>query len=130
MDTIFGNLPKIVNQAQIGKIWQSLTKTDPLNVGERERLSSLLGGGLLALYGLSRRSPSTIGFILAGGYLLYRGLSGHCPVYEALQINPAGSQLRCDSDYHDQPEGIIDVDDLIDEAVWETFPASDPPASW
>jgi uncharacterized membrane protein len=124
------NLREMVNQQQVHEIWQGLTKTDKLNVGERERLSSLLGGGLLALYGLSRRSPSAIGFILAGGYLIYRGLSGYCPAYEALQISTAGPRLRFDEEYHDQPDGTIDAEDLYDEAVWATFPASDPPASW
>ena len=127
---MLGNLKETLDQRHIREIWQSLTKTDKLNVGERERLSSLLGGGLLVLYSLGRRSPRAIGFILGGGYLIYRGLSGHCPVYEALQVSTAGPQLRFDEEYHDQPDGTIDTNDFYDEAVWETFPASDPPASW
>lgn len=60
-----------------------------LNVGDAERLASVIGGGLLALYGLSQKSLG--GVILAGlgGALVYRGTTGHCPVYDRLGMNTA-----------------------------------------
>jgi len=61
------------------------------NVGTTERLLSLLGGGVLAAYGLSRRNTS--GLLLAGlgGALAYRGATGHCDVYQALRLSSADS---------------------------------------
>jgi hypothetical protein len=37
---MLGNLKDTLDQKNLREIWQSLTKTDKLNVGERERLSS------------------------------------------------------------------------------------------
>jgi hypothetical protein len=128
---MWGNFREMLNQPQVREFWPGLTQINQLNVGEAERLGSLLGGGLLALYGLCRRSPGAIGLALAGGYLIYRGLTGHCPLYAALQINTASPpRLRFDDEYNEQPETTIDMDDIGDEAVWQTFPASDPPSSW
>ncbi|MGE3538779.1 MAG: SRPBCC family protein [Candidatus Tectimicrobiota bacterium] len=59
-----------------------------VNVGNLERLGSLVGGGALMLYGL-RRSLGSIALLLGGGALLYRGLSGHCAVYETLDVSTA-----------------------------------------
>jgi uncharacterized membrane protein len=57
-----------------------------VNLSRSERLASTIGGGLLALWGLRRGS---LGLILSGGAMVYRGISGHCPVYEQLEINTA-----------------------------------------
>lgn len=59
------------------------------NVGETERIASTVGGGLLALAGLSRRSLG--GMVLAGigGVLVYRGATGHCPAFQQLGISTA-----------------------------------------
>jgi len=67
------------------------TKKDAKNVGESERVASGLGGGALAAYGLYRMD--LIGAVLAalGGALLYRGATGHSPVYDALDINTANA---------------------------------------
>jgi len=59
-----------------------------VNVGSLERVLSVLGGGALALYGL-RRSLTPLLFMLGGGALMYRGLSGHCPAYEAMGVDTA-----------------------------------------
>lgn len=59
------------------------------NVGMAERIASLAGGGLMALYGLRRGSLD--GFVLMGlgGMLVYRGATGNCKMYEALGISTA-----------------------------------------
>ena len=89
-----------------------------VNVGDVERWMSAIGGSALALYAaLTRRSaPAAIGGVL-GGALLYRGISGHCPVYGALGIDTAcaGDTESCEPD-------------LVDESSEESFPASDAPA--
>src|SRR5438270_456187 len=64
--------------------------TAPVNVGSNERLLSAIAGGVLALTGLSRGTVLGLGAALAGGALVYRGLSGHCSLYQALGVNTAG----------------------------------------
>jgi uncharacterized membrane protein len=65
------------------------------NVGETERWISAIGGGALAVYGVSRllSGGSLSGAVLAllGGSLIYRGTTGHCNLYEAAGINTAGT---------------------------------------
>jgi len=60
-----------------------------INVGENERLLSLLGGGTLALAGLSRGSLGGLGLALLGGALAYRGATGHCSAYSSFGISTA-----------------------------------------
>jgi len=55
-----------------------------INVGDPERWLSLVGGGALALMGLSRRSLGGAALAAVGGSLIYRGMSGHCSLYQAL----------------------------------------------
>lgn len=62
-----------------------------LNVGYQERLVSVVGGPLLALAGLARGGPGGAGLTLVGGVLLYRGLTGNCPVYRSIGISTAES---------------------------------------
>ena len=59
-----------------------------VNVGEAERWLSMIGGGALMIYGL-RRSFGSLMLALGGGALLYRGLTGHCAMYETIGINTA-----------------------------------------
>jgi uncharacterized membrane protein len=60
-----------------------------INVGQNERAVSVAAGAILALQGLSR--GSLIGLLTAGvgGMLAYRGISGHCGMYEKLGIDTA-----------------------------------------
>lgn len=63
--------------------------TSSVNVGKTERLASLAGGAALALYGLARRDLAGAFLALASGGLIFRGLTGHDPIYQALDINRA-----------------------------------------
>ena len=57
------------------------------NVGEEERIASLLGGALLAGYGLTCRGAAGVLLPLLGGSLVVRGLTGTCPAYTALGVS-------------------------------------------
>lgn len=67
-----------------------ITKNKP-NVAVPERVISAVGGGALALYGLSRGRWSGIGMALLGSGLVYRGVSGQCQVYQTLGVSTAGT---------------------------------------
>jgi uncharacterized membrane protein len=59
------------------------------NLSQPERLVSAVGGGLLALYGLTRGTPGGVALALVGGALVFRGATGHSEIYHALNINTA-----------------------------------------
>jgi uncharacterized membrane protein len=89
------------------------------NVGQAERMISIVGGALIALAAL-RRAPWAAVLLALGGVLLYRGTSGTCPLYSALGLSTAGGELAT------QPN-LMPRDEQVDETVEESFPASDPP---
>jgi hypothetical protein len=66
-------------------------KTAGANVGETERMLSAGGGALLLGLGLGQGSLAGLGVALAGGALLYRGISGHCALYSAMGFSTAES---------------------------------------
>ena len=84
------------------------------NVGTIERWLSAIAGGALALHGLRRGSIIGAGLSSLGAAIAYRGLTGHCPLYETLGINTASP-----------PPGDV----LVQDASEASFPASDAP-SW
>jgi hypothetical protein len=55
-----------------------------VNVGETERLASLVAGGMMAAFGLQRGSLILLGL---GAGLIYRGFTGHCSLYQSLGVN-------------------------------------------
>ena len=141
---MFNTIKDTLSQRQVRETWQQMTKTDKVNVNESERLISLMGGGLLSLYGLLRFSKSGLGWILTGGYLIYRGLTGYCLAYETAGISTASRTERLQfrprtvpagrngapplEEEEQQPERTIKPHSPVDEAAWDSFPASDPPA--
>ena len=64
----------------------------PVNVGESERVISTAAGIGLVLYGLGRRSPGGVLLALLGGSLLFRGVTGHCELNEAIGRNTASPE--------------------------------------
>jgi uncharacterized membrane protein len=65
-----------------------------VNVGQMERVASVLGGAGMVVLALTRPSRASFLAALSGGYLLYRGFSGNCLVYEAVGIQRAGTNGR------------------------------------
>ena len=63
-----------------------------VNVGEFERQVSLVSGTVLAVCGLLRGSLSGLGLAAIGAGLIWRGHTGHCEVYHALEHSSAGNQ--------------------------------------
>ena len=61
-----------------------------VNVGQVERWASAVGGGALAVYGITRGSLGGIALALVGAALVQRGVSGHCNLYEAMNFSTAG----------------------------------------
>jgi uncharacterized membrane protein len=84
----------IATPAQANRIQQLRQQTPvqrsarSINVGDTERWISLLSGGIMGLYGLSRGTLGGLGLALLGGGLIYRGATGHCACYQSLGINP------------------------------------------
>src|SRR5947209_19902316 len=74
----------------------------PVNVGDSERAVSVAAGSILTLLGLSRRSLPGLLIAGVGGAMIYRGSTGHCPVYQALEMDTA--QEGEVSDEHDIDE--------------------------
>jgi uncharacterized membrane protein len=65
-----------------------------VNVSDVERWTSVLAGAGLLLAAASRRDRSSAVAALAGGALLFRGVSGHCPVNARIGRNTATDDTR------------------------------------
>lgn len=111
-----------------------------INVGNLERFLCIVAG-FSGLFLLSRRLLVYLSLAFFSAYLLYRGLTGYCLIYERANINtnargrtqtpaPDLTGSRHDTaasstppvDYNDDP-----INGRVEEASWESFPASDPP---
>jgi uncharacterized membrane protein len=66
-----------------------LTRRADTNVSQIERFASVIGGSGMVAYGLTKRNGAGLGLAALGGAILWRGVSGHCNLYEAFGINTA-----------------------------------------
>ncbi len=94
------------------------SKKPTTNVGEKERMLSLIGGGALAVFGLSRKSIGGAALALLGAGLIYRGASGHCEMYKRIGVS------TLETDGH-ETAGIH-----VEESVIINKPASELFAFW
>jgi len=65
-----------------------------INVGEFERQMSMIGGTVLAAYGLLRGSFSGLALAAIGGALIWRGHTGHCEMYHMLGHSSASAETK------------------------------------
>jgi len=68
-----------------------------VNVSDVERWASAIGGAALTVFGIKQlkdRSPAGAVLAAAGGALIYRGATGHCPMYAAAGISTASEHDR------------------------------------
>lgn len=63
-----------------------------VNVGDAERWVSTIGGGALAVYGLTRGTLGGLALAALGGALVYRGATGHCQLYACLGVSTLGER--------------------------------------
>ena len=75
----------------------NMTCASQKNVGDVERIASVVGGGLMLLSALQRRPLEGLLLGGCGIALLYRGISGHCECYKALGISTANEEGRVTS---------------------------------
>ena len=91
-----------------------------VNVGDRERWFSTVGGGALALFGLTRGGLGGTLLLALGGGLIYRGYTGHCPAYGAMGMNTATDAPAPPEAYFER--GIhVDESVTIDRRPWELY---------
>lgn len=62
------------------------------NVGTLERVGSAAVGTYLVVNGVKRKSLGGAALALTGGELIYRGLSGHCPLYGKVGVSTASGK--------------------------------------
>lgn len=89
------------------------------NVGPSERLVSVASGSILALLGVGRRDLLGLLIGAVGGGLIYRGVTGTCPVYKALGVDTAHTPAR-PRDYADHGAHVTEAF-LIDKPAQELY---------
>ncbi len=64
------------------------------NVSPTERVVSGVAGGALLAYGIKRGDTAGVLLSILGGGVALRGATGHCQVYDAMDINTADKQQQ------------------------------------
>lgn len=77
----------------MAEIAERLRLSGPTNVGRNERIASVVGGAGLGLLAAKQKGVGGALLGLAGAWLIARGASGHCFVYDALDLDTADDAL-------------------------------------
>lgn len=87
--------PRMTHEHSAPVPQQCFSGTGSTNISEPERWASLIGGGALALYGISRASLGGMLLAASGAALAWRGVTAHDPIYQTFGINTASlSQVQ------------------------------------
>jgi uncharacterized membrane protein len=86
-------------QAQRIPINEPARPDDSVNIGNTERAALALIGSGMAIGTMVRPRISTLVMGIIGGGLIYRSITGHCPMYAALKINTARQGRARPHDY-------------------------------
>jgi len=99
------------------------------NVSMPERHVSLAAGGAMAAFATTGRQPLMSAALGLGAlFLLMRGFTGHCYMYESMGINSCEHGGACHLDDPREQSTGRDSNDIVDEASEESMVASDAPA--
>ena len=92
---------------------------DSFDVDQMGHWLTLAGSGALAFYGFTRRSWPGLMLALLGGSVFMQCRKGNCDLGDLLSDVPQ---------FSDRPADPRIEHSRVDEASWESFPASDPPS--
>jgi uncharacterized membrane protein len=101
----------------------SANDTD-LQARRMEAIAMIAGGAALSLFGLFRQSFAGGIACVVGVLIAHRGLEDSKAVEQALSIERG--RMRARAELETRPD-MPDID-IVDEAGYESFPASDPPS--
>lgn len=82
-----------MNQSKTNTLFPQDGSDTKTNVGEPERIVSVIAGSALAIFGLTRGKLPGMALALLGGEAIRRGVTGHCYIYDAAGVNTATTGL-------------------------------------
>jgi uncharacterized membrane protein len=97
------------------------------NVAQLERWFSVVAGSALVAYGLKRRTLPSLIVSATGGVLVWRGATGHCPLYASLGVSTAhegqGRQVSVPYGHGIQVEKTVTINARPEQlyAFWRDF---------
>ncbi|MCB0153465.1 MAG: hypothetical protein KDF65_01620 [Anaerolineae bacterium] len=100
-------------------------------VSRSEPVAFLAGSGLLFLLASRRSGLVQAGLMAGSGFLFYRGLRRYFRLDEQDEDKKLAELTSNRPNSRPIPiNHTIDPTNKVDETLWETFPASDPPATY
>lgn len=92
-----------------------------VNVGPKERDVSMAAGAILGVLGLSRGSLPGLIEAAVGGFMIYRGATGHCAVYDALKLDTYHTDGRRPADPIAEKGVHVEQSMLINKSAEELY---------